>query len=190
MEPVSLTLAGIGGLALTEGVKFLYAEAQDLIKHWMDAKKSAGDSAAALPPVQVEVELPPAFAGQLQSPSANLAVIAKNEDRFEALTGALSLYATGTKPIEPSDRKLLAKADELRGLLEEIFGQNLTFAGEERPATGTRILRGTVNVDVLHGTAAGVSTDTLADVTEGHATAREVTGSIFGVEVKAKPRDD
>ncbi len=190
MEPVSLTLAGIGGLALTEGVKFLYAEAQDLIKHWMDAKKSAGDSAAALAPVQVEVELPPAFAGQLQNPSANLAVIAKNEDRFEALTGALGLYATGTKPIEPSDRKLLAKADELRGLLEEIFGQNLTFAGEERPATGTRILRGTVNVDVLHGTAAGVSTDTLADVTEGRATAREVTGSIFGVEVKAKPRDD
>jgi hypothetical protein len=157
----------------------------------MDAKKSAGDSAPPPTPVQIDVQLPPAFGGQLHDPSANLAVVAQNEDRFEALTGALSLYATGTKPIDPSDRKLLANTDELRGLLEQILGQHLTFAGESRAATGTPIVRGKVDVGTVCGQAAGVRTDTLAGTIEGIGTAQEVTetGGFFGVDIRTKSKD-
>jgi hypothetical protein len=190
MEPVSLTLASVGALALTEGVKFVYTEASDLIKHWLDSKKAGADPA----PVPIEVTLPAAFGGQLQDPKANLAVIAANEDRFESLTGMLALYASGTKPINPADERLLQNLDALRGLLEATLGQRLTLQGEPRPATGTSVVLGTVDIagSMKSGAAAGVKIDTLAANTEGHAKLGGDLegGTIFGVWVDTKGKNE
>jgi len=189
MEPVSLTLASIGGVALSEGIKFLYAEAGELLKRWWDQKKS-GD----VTPIQVavSVELPAAFAGHLHDPKADLGLVAQNEERLEDLTSGLSLYANGTKTIELSDTRLLKRVDELRNLLEDVLGQHITFAGESRPTSGSPLVRGAVTVDVVKGEAGGVKTDTIRGIIEGIAKAREVTetGSFFGVKIDTKPRGD
>jgi hypothetical protein len=187
MEPVSLTLAGIGGVALSEGIKFLYAETGELLKRWWDREKSDDATPTGVP---VKIELPSAFAGQLHDPKANLAVVAQNEERLEELAGGLSLYADGRKPIELSDERLLKKVDELRTLLEDVFGQRITFAGEARPESGSPVVRGSVCVDMVKGEAGGVKADTLGGTIEGTAKAREVTetGSLFGAVIETKSR--
>ena len=41
MEPV--TLATVGGTILVEGVKFLYAQASDLIRYWRERRAAKPD---------------------------------------------------------------------------------------------------------------------------------------------------
>ena len=64
-----LTLTGVGVIALTEGIKFLYGQAGEALKRWRE-RKAAGKNADVEP---VEVELPSdAFAGQLEQPQLHL----------------------------------------------------------------------------------------------------------------------
>src|SRR5438874_12120865 len=51
MMPDPFTIAAVGGIVLTEGVKFLYAQASDIIKRWHDrrSKEKTASEATKLP---------------------------------------------------------------------------------------------------------------------------------------------
>ena len=44
--PDPVTLAAVGGFALTEGIKFLYGQAGEALKHWQERKKAKAAAAA------------------------------------------------------------------------------------------------------------------------------------------------
>jgi len=84
-----------------------------------------------------DVAAPDALVGTLQLP------LQPHEDRLQARRGELELlqdalanYASGDVPARTSDRALLRNLARLRGALEDIYGQHLTFEGEDRPASG------------------------------------------------------
>src|SRR5215813_6724051 len=69
--PDPITLAALGTLAVTEGVKFLYGQAGELIKYWREKKKAAAAPAATPEPKPPEVKLPEVFEGQLVAPKVH-----------------------------------------------------------------------------------------------------------------------
>jgi len=182
MEPVSLTLAGVGAVALSEGIKFLYAEAGDLLKRWLDRKKEP-DAASNL---QVEVRLPDAFEGQLRPATVTPDTFAKNERALGDAFQQLSLYASGVKAIAPSDTELLDSTARLRSVLESILGQTITLKGEQRPASGTPVVRGVFTADNVSasGDGAGVRVKSVrSGLIEGEAHVKTVEGKVSGAEV-------
>lgn len=52
------------------------------------------------------------------------------------LSGALSPYAQEQVDIAADDEDLAFQAGQLRDLLEAVYGQRLTFRGEQRERTG------------------------------------------------------
>ncbi len=64
-------------------------------------------------------------------------LLERHSVQLARLRGLMSPYEAGDLRIHASDRQLLAQADALRQLLEQIYGQHITFQGESRPGTGT-----------------------------------------------------
>lgn len=135
----ALTLSALGGVAATEGIKFLYQQASELLTAWRDRRRriNAGEE----PPEQVTVPivdhhvLDAAPAGDV----ADIAVLDREGRALVQLAGALSPYADGLADVELDDEELAEQAGRLRALLEAVYGQRLTFRGEQRDPTGTRV---------------------------------------------------
>jgi hypothetical protein len=60
-EPVTLTAASIGAVALTEGIKFLYGQAGELLKRWRERKEQTGPESGSVNSWLVTVEIPQVF---------------------------------------------------------------------------------------------------------------------------------
>ncbi|MFD4949689.1 hypothetical protein ACFWNT_46250 [Streptomyces sp. NPDC058409] len=97
------------------------------------------------------------------------------QDRWselEQLRDAVAIYARGDAPVSPSDQPLLRNLSRLRGALEDVYGQRLTFEGEDRPSSGPFVQQDLKDVtgevtgmdaDEIGGTARVVqSTDSVA----------------------------
>jgi hypothetical protein len=130
VEPVSL--GALGGVALTEGIKFLYGQATELLKRRRDRAERRGAEAMTVP-----VESAAVLDAPMAPTRVDLDVVAGNEGRLRALRRELGDYADGLADANPSDRQLLAQVAALRGLLELAYGQYLTFRDEQRPPTGS-----------------------------------------------------
>ena len=133
MDPAVLSLAGVSGAVLTEGIKFLYGQAGELLDRQRKKRdREATEDTAALPlkPADGILDMAPAPGGTDDN------ALARYEEQLIELRGRLSPYATGSG-ITPLDDAVLADAEALRTLLEAIYRQRITFAGERRPATGT-----------------------------------------------------
>jgi hypothetical protein len=72
------------------------------------------------------------------------------------LRSALANYADGIANVDASDSKLVAIADALRQQLETVYGQRITFKGEQREPSGAPLVVGTAEVKRVSGLAAGV----------------------------------
>lgn len=181
MDP--LTLAGVGGVALTEGIKFLYGQAADLLREW----RSRGDEAAAST-AEVRAELPDAVGGGVLEAEVDLERVGAHSDRLTRLCGDVGNYANGIATITDEDRRIFELTAELRDTLEEVLGQHITFNGEQRMATGTPIVSGRVTAETVEGTADGVAAETISGETHvvGSVDVGTVAehGSVAGVRAK------
>jgi hypothetical protein len=151
-EPLSI--AAVGAVALTEGIKFLYRQAGELLGRWR-AGRSAPDLAAEAAPVTMTLP-PAAFTGSLSPVAVDYGVIGQLETQLKGLAADLAPYAGGFDDIDPTDRALLDRVDALRLALEAVIGQRLTFVGEQRPDSGTPVIRGTAVVGEIEGRVAAV----------------------------------
>ena len=61
-----LTLAAVGAVALTEGIKFLYGQAGETLKRWRESKGTKAATATVTEPVQVKIPSD-AFEGRCSS---------------------------------------------------------------------------------------------------------------------------
>ncbi|TQM78285.1 hypothetical protein FHX81_0547 [Saccharothrix saharensis] len=160
-----LALSVLGAAALTEGIKFLYGQATELLRR----RRERRDEAAAL---EVEPAEVPELDGELRLPlRADGAVLERVEPDLKELRRKLQDYADGVEEVASDDRGLLESADAVRRLLEAVYGQRITFRGEQRAASGP-VVEGGIDVDVVAGYVAAVR-------------ARAVTG---GATVRASVR--
>jgi hypothetical protein len=123
VEPFSLTAVGV--LALTEGVKFLYAQAGELLKYRRDRKQAP----ELRPPAG-------ALAGSVEPVPPDDERLERLETEVREGRKALSDYVDGVDPIDPADPELGRRVDDLRRALEAIYGQRITFKGETREPSG------------------------------------------------------
>jgi hypothetical protein len=180
VDPLSLT--AVGAIALTEGVKFLYAQAGELLKYRRERKQAP----ELRPPADV-------LAGSVEPAPPN-------DERLEELApaladgwNALATYAQGIEEIDPSDPELRRRVDDLRRALEVVYGQRITFQGETRPPSGplienevragqAEILNSRVGVvETAHG---GMSVKQGTDVTGA-----KIEGSDVGVIRTSSPEE-
>ncbi|MET0423724.1 MAG: hypothetical protein ABW046_07620 [Actinoplanes sp.] len=148
MEP--FTLAVLGGAVAAEGVKFLYGQATELLTEWR-ARRAAPDGKV--------IEVPLASSSALDrpavAPSADPALVQASQKDLIALSAGLSPYALGHADIDLQDERLAENTNALRLLLEGLYGVRLTFKGENRETTGTR-LDIQQRLDAVHGSATGL----------------------------------
>jgi hypothetical protein len=147
-----LALSVLGAAALTEGIKFLYGQATELLRRRRERRDEAAEAGA----VEVEPAEVPELEGELRLPlRADGAVLDRVEPDLRELRRKLQDYADGVEPIASDDRDLLESADAVRGLLEAVYGQRITFRGERRASSGP-VVEGEIDVDVVAGYAAAV----------------------------------
>lgn len=140
MDPI--TLAGITAVALSEGVKFLYEQAGEVLREFRERRAAT----TALPP-----EL---FEDTSGERVADLDAVAELEPELRVLRRDLSEYGQGVDLVDPRDAEVVALADALRRTLEAVYGTPIVFRGETR-ADGARV-RGEVDVKEVRGYVAGV----------------------------------
>lgn len=127
--PEPVTLAVLGAVALTQGINFLYGQAAELLKRRRDRRDGALAADTEHSVLDGEV-----------AADADEHIVEEYRDQLRMLTEQLRPYATGEREVsEPPDAALIAKVEALRGILELVYRQRLTFDGEEREPTGTAI---------------------------------------------------
>lgn len=136
VEPVSLAM--LGGAALTQGITFLYGQATELLKRGRERKDAAMKGAAAPTPEPSVVDAP-VLAGKLNPVEVDEQAVESRREELLSLTERLSSYVSGTRTVDPSDLHLIALVEALRALLELAYRQRITFVGETREPTGSAV---------------------------------------------------
>lgn len=176
-----LTLAAVGAVALTEGIKFLYGQAGDLLTRWRARKTAAIDPAET--PLQVDLPQT-AFQGSLAPVAVSYDAIGRLQREIKDLSRELAPYAGGFEEVDPTDRELLDRVDAMRLTLEAVLGQRLTFVGESRPASGTPVVVGEAIVKEVEGRVAAVRARLVRGSVTGTVRADHVRsgGEAYGVD--------
>jgi hypothetical protein len=171
VEPI--TLAAVGTVALTEGIRFLYTQAGEVLKRWRE-KHDAAESGVVPPDstAPIDVELPEEFEGQLSEPRIHFDILDQLEGDLRDTRRSLSGYAEDIEKVDNNDEDLLVRVDVLRRLLEAILQERITFKGENRSPSGP-VVEGRIDVDQVAGYAAAVR-------------ARRITGGHVGAEAKSR----
>jgi hypothetical protein len=170
VEP--LTLSAMGVVALTEGIKFLYGQAGEVLKRHREREKAAEEGRPEGKPEPLRIEDPGILAGELEPVVIDFEAAERLNEDIKALSARLGNYANGLEEVDANDAAVLEATDALRRGLEAIYQQRITFQGEERPPSGP-LVEGRIDIDEVAGYAAAVRAET-------------IEGGRIGGEVKAK----
>jgi len=183
-----ITWGVLGGWALSEGIKFLYGQAAELLKAHRERKahKSKGPAEGQIDVPLVSTDV---LDGTPTSTLVNLDALEQQEPSLVKLMGGLAPYAQGLADPDPQDAELARVAASVRAVLEAVYGQRFTFRGEQREPTGTR-----VHVKQVLGRVSGPVKGVEADLVPGaqfdvhqQATSVEQEGSMTGYKQKKTP---
>jgi hypothetical protein len=170
-----ITLAAVGGAFLTEGVKFFYKQAGELLKHWREQRD------ANTPQGEIDITLPKALGGGTAKVRINAAALAKLQEPLTEVRKELSEVVEGIASPEES----LERIDEIRRIIEAVYGRRLSFEGEGRSSDAPDVT-GEATADAVLGYVAGLRAKrVLRGRASGTATADTVgsTGQLIGLEV-------
>ncbi|MFF3578074.1 hypothetical protein [Streptomyces mirabilis] len=144
--------AGVVTTVLTEGIRFLYQQAQELIGSWRAGRTA--EATGAPPPEGV-------FLGEVRLVPDDPAVLDEHAGAFDTLMTSPGLVRlTLGHAVDPDDEDQMRAAAALRALLETVSGRRITFVGEPgRDASGTTVIRGEAEASVLRGLLAGLWVD-------------------------------
>ncbi len=161
IEPFSL--GALGAIALTDGIKFLYAQAGEILKRRRER------TATPIP-------APGLLEGELAPLQLDPAAIDERTAELRSLRQRLTDIVEDIEPAEETDGEVVAATLALREAIESIVGQRITFRGEQREPSGTTIT-GRVRAREIHGRASGVDyTGTPTGNIDGEVVA-DITGA-------------
>jgi hypothetical protein len=91
------TIAAVGSVILTEGIKFLYTQAGEVLKRWRERKTSSAKEDTKPDDVVLALPLPPAgvLDGTLVSPMVHFDRVEPLAESMIALWTSLGTYAQG-----------------------------------------------------------------------------------------------
>jgi hypothetical protein len=174
MDPLSLAV--IGGAALTEGIKFLYSQAGELLRRRRE--RTSTDQPTATPSAGLLDRDP----GPLVP---DLTLLGQLAEKLQDLRDELEPYVLDLSRLET--QQPLQQVSALRDALEAIYGRRLTFMGEPREPSGT-VITGTARVKIVEGLVAGVRIDDLTGVDRVHGEIDADTvrpgGEAFGTDAR------
>lgn len=180
-----LSLSTITGVVLTEGIKFLYAQAGDIIKRWNERK--AKGSTSQLPEEEpLAIQSPAVLEGALSTPVIHYDRVERLQSDLVSLVAGLGNYANGFEEADTSNHELLQRVDAVRQILEAIYGQAISFRGERRAASGVPVIEGEADLDEVAGYAAAVRARTVTSGTIRGSIAAKVVkegGEAVGVDI-------
>lgn len=180
-DMVEGAIAGVVTTALTEGVRFLYQQAQELISS-RRARRTAEVTGAAQPEG--------VFLGEVRLVPVDPSVLDEHAGALDTLLTSPGLIRlTLGHPVDPDDEDQMRAAAALRALLETLSGRRITFVGEpERDASGASVVRGDAEATVVRGLLAGVGVGRIGP--GGQVTGRvqadeiEPGGKAYGVKAE------
>jgi hypothetical protein len=146
-----LTAAAIGGVVLTEGIKFLYKQAGEVLRRWRERRDDAGSAVvrATLRPPEGLLQ------GTVEPVEPRDDQAALLEEELRQARRLLADYAEAITVPRPGDHLVAEQADTLRRLLEAVYGQRITFRGEQRSPSGP-LVTGEIDVKQVAGDAAAI----------------------------------
>jgi hypothetical protein len=176
VDPFSL--GAVGALAATEGIKFLYSQAAEVLKRWRAREAGKETEAQA----QIPLTSPEVLNGTLTHVTVDFSALDRLHGDIRMLAGVLGDYVGGIEEPDPADSDMVATATTLRDLLEVVYGQRLTFKGEARQPAGP-VVTGRAAVDRVGGEVAVVRARLIrSGRVEGELKAHEVTGRAAAVD--------
>jgi hypothetical protein len=168
-----LSLAMLGVTALTEGIKFLYEQAGELLKRRRERTSQTS----------TETTTPSCVAEPDTLSGADLALVDRFEADLRALRADLHEYASGLDPVDPADERLVRTVDALRRVVSTIHGTPVVFVGEPRDAAV--VVRGSADAEEVAGYVAAVRADRAVGIIEGSTRVGRVArgGQAVGVDL-------
>jgi hypothetical protein len=143
MDPLSFP--ALTGAALSQAFGFLFGR----LAHLLDRREEQTSE------IEIEsAEIPAAIEGRLEPLTANGALVGQHLEELEALCGALSVYDRRPDRIRTEDTRLREQLGRLRALLEQIYGQRISFRGEDRQPSGVKVIQ---RMDVSSGDILGIN---------------------------------
>jgi hypothetical protein len=175
----ALSLAALTATALGEGVRFLYAQAGELL----DRRRERADTGTGMGTGMgmdsgPEGEpTPSVVASPAVLPAADPELVRQLAAELRTLRADLRPQASGSRPL---DEQSVRAAEALRRVLEVIHGARLVFRGEPRDAA---VVRGTLDADEVAGYVAGVRAQRAAGTVAGIVRIGRVEAGGTGVGV-------
>lgn len=184
VEPVTLSL--VGAVALTEGIKFLYGQAGELLKRRRERAQAAEAGQPQEGSEPVRIDDPGVLAGELQPVVVDDEALERLEPDIQRLTALLGNYANGFEVVDEQNEELLQATDGLRRVLEAIFQQRITFRGETAREPSGPLVEGRIDVDEVAGYVAVVRADSIEESVSatGRAKRVEAGGEMIVVDAK------
>ena len=162
VDPFSI--GAVAGLALTEGIKFLYNQAGEILKRRAERKAAAkAGEAPPAEPIAVE-ETPEAFTGTLSPLRIDDKAADEQAQNLKDFRRTVEDHALGDAA--DADPGVIRATLALRDAIEDIVGQRITFAGEEREPSGTPVATGRLTAATIRGRATGLE---VGEMTGGRA---------------------
>jgi len=122
-------MAMVAGSALPAAFTFLFAQLETLLARRREGRTQHAELTAD--------QVPGELVGTLSLPlQPDEALLQERARELETYLHVLRTYAQDPSRVSPSDEALMAVLGQVRGALEEIHGQRLTFLGEDRPRSG------------------------------------------------------
>jgi hypothetical protein len=171
----ALTLAGLSATALTEGIRFLYGQADELLKR---RQERAGER-------QERSETPPVVAQPRELTAPDPDLVEQFRSDLEFFRTYLQPYVTNPEQARlaqgGAEPQLLEAVEALRGILGSVYQMPVVFSGERGEAT----VHGSVDVEVVAGYAAAIRAKAASGRIQGHVRASRVEagGEVVGVDL-------
>lgn len=137
-DPLNLTV--LTGVALTEGIKFLYQQAGSILKRRAEYRQ-APLTGRRSPTVAIAVTTPAVVAGRLAPIQVDEAAADALAEELKRLRHRVEDVAQGFETPGDDDSELLAAVGALRDAIEDVIGQRTTFRGEQRDPAGMPVSR-------------------------------------------------
>ena len=166
-------LSAVLGAGLPATFTFLYQRLENLLDR-------RGE-----PEAEADLSAPGVLSGELSLPLiANQQALAERQDNLETLRDVLEGYRHDPARIDVADVRLLRMLGRVRGTLEDIYEQRLTFVGEkDREPSGPSAQQ---KIKTLHGRATGIDADTVVGPVEAvhEVETVEAGGELTGIRAR------